>query len=198
MKAALDIFRASTIRVKNLEGLHGAITSLTTAVVDPSDLLRAQIVLTVSALDYFIHELTVRGMLQVFNSTRAPTAAFNRQKVSGSLLIGASAGSAIHFEEDVRQRHSLLTFQQPDKIADAIRLFSDKPLWQEVATRFSKPENAIKTNLRLIVERRNKIAHEADIDPSFPGQRWPITSHDTSHALTFIEGLCEAIYEVVK
>ena len=28
--------------------------------------------------------------------------------------------------------------------------------------------------LALIVDRRNKIAHEADMDPTSPGSRWPI------------------------
>ncbi len=55
----------------------------------------------------------------------------------------------------------------------------------------------IKTRLKLIVDRRNKIAHEADLDPSFPGVRWPITSSDADSVTDYISELCEAIHAVV-
>lgn len=198
MEKAIEVFRASADRVRNLGGLHGAISALTTPVIDSSDLLRAQIVLTVSALDHFIHEVTVLGMVETFNGARPPTAAFNRQKVSGHLLISAPSGRGVLFEEDVRQRHALLSFQQPDKIADAIRLISEASLWKEVALKVGVSEEALKTKLRLIVERRNKIAHEADIDPSYPGARWPIKPQDAEDALQFIVSLCEAIFDLVR
>ena len=56
---------------------------------------------------------------------------------------------------------------------------SDKKLWDEVGAQMGKPKSEdikqIKEQLSFIVERRNKIAHEADIDPSYNiGQRWPI------------------------
>jgi hypothetical protein len=46
-------------------------------------------------------------------------------------------------------------------------------------------------------DRRNKIAHEADMDPSYPGARWPISETDVNKALDFIEQLCEAIHVAV-
>ena len=54
----------------------------------------------------------------------------------------------------------------------------------------------IKARLKLIVERRN-IAHEADIDPTFPGQHWPIRRQDAEEALAFVEKIGEAIYKLV-
>lgn len=55
------------------------------------------------------------------------------------------------------------------EIAEGIRLISDKKLWDEVAHKMGKPnrEKEIKQELSSIVERRNKIAHEADIEPSY-------------------------------
>ena len=70
-------------------------------------------------------------------------------------------------ENEIREKHSYKTFQKPDKIAEAIRLISDKQLWIEVGAKINKPAKDIKQELSLIVERRNKIAHEADIDPTF-------------------------------
>lgn len=195
MQSALDGFKASAERVKSLGGLHSALLSLTTPAIDSSDLLRAQIVLTVSALDYFVHEIVVLGMLETFQGIRKPTAAFNRQRVSGHLLLGTR--SAATFETDVRERHSLLSFQQPDKVADAVRLISEKPLWTEVSRQLGRAEQSVKAELKLIVERRNKIAHEADIDPSYPGARWPIVPQDTATALVFTEHVVDAIYKIV-
>lgn len=195
MQKAIEAFRESMDRVEQLGGLYKAITGLTTTAVDTSDLLRAQVVLAVSALDYFIHEITVRGMIEVFEGKRPRTQAFQKYRVSvAGVSVGMSTRSSSWFEAEVRERHSFLSFQQPDKIADAIRLMSDVKLWQEVAIKMASTEQAVKDQLRLIVDRRNKIAHEADIDPSYPGTRWPIKEADVQQALQFLRQLCEGIH----
>ena len=193
MKPAIKAFRLNAERVQHLGGLHDAISGLMTSALDASDLLRAQVVLAVSALDHYIHEATVEGMLEVFDGTRLPTAAFKKNKISAGLLITSAAASRSAFEADIRERHSFLSFQQPEKIADAVRLFYDRPLWSQLAVHLSKSEEDIKTHLRLIIDRRNKIAHEADVDPSFPGARWPISRQDADDSIKFISSLCETI-----
>jgi hypothetical protein len=93
-----------------------------------------------------------------------------------------------------------LSFQHPDKIADAIRLFFPDPLWPAVGAKISLPTTDVKTRLKLIVDRRNKIAHEADMDPSYPGLprlRWPISKADVTNTVSFVENICEAIYSIV-
>jgi len=102
----------------------------------------------------------------------------------------------IYLETEIRTRHSYSSFQQPDKIAEAVRLFSTVELWNAVGAHFGEDPNTLKKTLKLLVERRNKIAHEADLDPSFPGQRWPINRNDTEAALAFVEKIGEAIYIV--
>ena len=162
-------------------------------------ILRAQIVLGVSALDYYVHELTLMGMLEVYNGTRAPTSAFLRFRVSMDSVLGnsTSIGASAWFENEVRERHGYASFQEPDRIADAIRHFSDVKLWQEVSGKLSLTDAEVKEQLRLIVNRRNKIAHEADTDPSYPGARWPISETDVENALGFIERMCEAMHLTV-
>ena len=199
----LDIinqFRANIERVKSLGGLYLAMDSLTSPIVDASDLLRAQIVLTVSALDHYIHELTRLGMLEVFDGERPPTDAFLRFQVTMDPVINGAIGTSGNtwFESVIRKKHGYLAFQQPDNIADAVRLFSSISLWAMVAVQLGMSAEDIKTNLKLIVERRNKIAHEADIDPSYPGVRWPINPTDTEKTVDFTSRLCEAIHIVVS
>jgi len=181
--------------VEHLGGLYKALSGLTTAAVDASDLLRAQVVLAVSALDYYIHEVTVLGMVAVFEGRRPVTQAFQKYRVAvGAVSLGMSTRSSSWFETEIRERHSFQSFQQPDKVADAIRLFSDVKLWQEVASRMSSTEKDVKDQLKLIVDRRNKIAHEADLDPSYPGTRWPIKEMDVDLSLQFLRAVCESIH----
>lgn len=54
----------------------------------------------------------------------------------------------------------------------------------------------VKARLKLIVDRRNKIAHEADLDPTSPGFRWRIDGPMVKDAVDFIEHLGDAIYQV--
>jgi hypothetical protein len=195
MQRAIDAFNYSLDRVKHLGGLHEAIRSLTTDVLDTSDLLRAQVVLLISAFDYFIHEITAIGMIEIFNGSRQRTNAFQKYRVS---LASYSSGSSDWFETDVREKHSFLSFQQPDKVADAIRLYSDIELWKQVAASLGRTAKDTKDTLTLIVERRNKIAHEADLDPSYPNTLWPITRKDVDDSIDFIRAVGNAIFALTK
>jgi len=57
MKKAICDFEASMARVRALHALQGSFAKRLTVAVDLSDILRAEVVLAVSALDYFVHEL---------------------------------------------------------------------------------------------------------------------------------------------
>ena len=187
-------------RVRQLHALHHSFSKQVTAIVDLSDLLRAEIVLAVSALDYFIHELTRLGMLECFDGTRPVTDAFNRFSlpIGGAEQLASAATAKVFVEGEIRSRHSFLAFQHPDKIADAIRLFSGVKLWEEVAKELGTKADDLKTSLKLIVDRRNKIAHEADIDPSYPDQRWPVDQPMVENILKSIEDIARAIFKVTS
>jgi hypothetical protein len=157
MDKAIDVFRANMLRVRDLGGLYKAISALTTRAVDASDLLRAQLVLGVSALDHYVHELTALGVLEVFKGKRTPTQSFFKFRVSmESVLLGSGVsgtGVSTWFESEIRERHSFASFQQPDRIADAIRLFSDVKLWPSVSIKLAITERDAKEQLKLIVDR---------------------------------------------
>ncbi len=243
MQSALDQFRISIQRVRDLIALHTSVKAQATAALDLSDILRAALVLTVSALDYYIHEVVTLGMLEIHRGQRAEPAssAFSRFQVSlGSAredrriaidiaswiesdiqqvyganflqqsytisgLIPAISNSILNrlnntswLEDEIRKGLSYKSFQQPDKIADAIRQISDKQLWNEVASKMSKPSEDIKQQLTLIVDRRNKIAHEADIDPTLNiGNRWYIDESMVGDTVDFIEQLVESIHQLL-
>jgi len=200
MQAALNAFEASMLRVRALHALHGSFSKQVTAAIDLSDLLRAEIVLGVSALDHYVHELARLGMLECWAGTRKGTEAFNRFplpiSIAGALSNPSTTQQSI--EAEIRSKHSFVSFQHPDRIAEAIRLFSDVKLWEQVAMHLGTTTKEIKTSLLLIVDRRNKIAHEADIDPSFPGQRWPIDSVLVEDTLDKLDAIARAIFKAIK
>lgn len=249
MQSALDQFRISISRVRDLIALHNSVKAQATGALDVSDMLRAALVLAVSALDYYVHEVVTLGMLEIHRGQRSeptPSAnttqsafsrfqvslggarqerlaaidiaswleteiqqthgyAFLQQSYTVAALIPVISNSVVNrlnnaswLEDEIRERLGYQSFQQADKIADAIRYISDKKLWDEVANKISRPAKDIKQQLNSIVDRRNKIAHEADIDPSFNiGDRWNIDEVLVGDAVDFIEQIVESIHQVL-
>lgn len=212
MQSAIEIFRVSIARVRDLIAVHNSLKAQASSVLDLSDMLRAALVLAVSALDYYIHEVVRIGMLEIHRGQRPEPPAFSRFQISlGSARAGINAGQNIDswleneirhidswLEDEIRQRHSYKSFQQPDAIADAIRLICDKKLWEEVSINMGSPAQDIKRQLSQIVDRRNKIAHEADIDPAYGiGDRWPIDELLVNEAVDFLEQVVESIHKIL-
>jgi RiboL-PSP-HEPN len=201
MQSAIDLFRISIARVRDLIAVHNSLKAQASSVLDLSDMLRASLVLAVSALDYYIHEVVRIGMLEIHRGQRTEPPAFSRFQISlGSARVGINAGQNIDswLEDEIRQRHSYKSFQQPDIIADGIRLISDKKLWEEVSINMGSPAKDIKQQLSLIVDRRNKIAHETDIDPTLSiGNRWPIDELLVNEAVDFLEQVVESIHKIL-
>ena len=115
---------------------------------------------------------------------------------------GSEASSA--FNLDVRSKLSRITYQYPNDIADGVRLISPIELWNEIALRRganqsdkSRAAKAIKTDLSLVAERRNKIAHEGDLQPGAPRTPWPISRTDVDFASGLIEGIVNDINALV-
>jgi hypothetical protein len=198
MKAALDQFQANLTRARALSATAVSLRPLITQVIDLSDVHRASLVLGVSALDYFIHEFVRLGMLEVHRGNRPATDA----NLVFSVTLGAVRTGMANVAQDdwldqaIREAHSWKTFQHPDNIAGAVRLMSGAKLWEGVAKQIGSDSKAVKARLITIVDRRNKIAHEADMDPTNPGNQWPIDDVLVSDALDYIEHVVEAIYKV--
>ncbi|MDQ3675392.1 MAG: hypothetical protein M3401_01100 [Actinomycetota bacterium] len=188
-------FASNIAYVRNLLALARSIDAATTAAVDVGDIQRAAIVMAVSALDHYVHEKARQGMQEVLDGSRARTAAFERFPVSMSLLLDARSDPAGDgwLDGAVRVQHGHRPFLKTEDIADAIRLISDVKLWECVGQQLGTPAATVKVRLQTIVDRRNKIAHEADLDPTLPGRRWPITDRLASDAVDYVVAVVEAI-----
>jgi hypothetical protein len=144
-------------------------------------------------------------MLEIFEGRRPPTAAYLKFHVSTETLnriraaaTPSEAGAA--FDLFVRTHLSRVTFQFPEDIADGIRLCSTVELWNEVAlalgaTPATKADEAknLKTQLSLLIRRRNSIAHEGDLQQSAPREPWPISRADLTYVGDQIERVVRAV-----
>lgn len=201
----IDLFYLAWKRCDHLSVIHAYIANNVSSAIEPDELLRAEWVARLSTLDLYIHELVAQRMLETFLGQRPPANAFHRFRVSNETLMrihsaSAVADAAAAFDLDIRTQLSRETFQHPEKIAEGIRLCSDIQLWNAVAVQLGATESSItseaktlKKSLSLLVERRNKIAHEADLQPSLPRDPWPITQDDLRDVSKLIEQIVWAI-----
>lgn len=199
MKSALDQFVANLAQARHLGGLYEALRANTTSALDLSDMVRAELVMATSALDHYIHELTRIGMINTLLGLRPPAPRFLKFSIPMEKVLAATKdpSSATWLDEEVRFRHGFQSFQNPEKIADAIGIISDISLWDTVAQKMGMSREVLKTQLAEIVDRRNKIAHEADMDHA-SGRRRPINSAEVQEQVAFLEKVGQAIYEAVS
>ena len=200
MQVARDQFIDNIERSRQLGAIFSAISLRTTSVVDLEDILRAELVLAVSAFDHFIHELTRIGIIEIYRRSRPQTPNYLQFQVSmDSVHYALADPSSIDWlEDDVRARLGWQSFQSSRNVADAIRLISDKSIWDEVGTLLNQNPHAVTGYLNLIVDRRNKIAHEADMEPNSQSSRWPIDEVTVNEAVDFLRSLGLAIYTMLQ
>jgi hypothetical protein len=189
--------------------LHGYVVAQATGALQPDELLRAEWAARVSALDLYVHELVVTHVVGIFTGGRPVCPGFGRFQVSADALMRIQnartpADRAAAFELEVRTRLSRVTYQAPDDIADGIRLVSPCSLWNEVALRLGASAATVTTvagdirrKLSVIVDRRNKIVHEGDLQPTVPRMPWPISRSDLADVTTFIASIVSAIEAIV-
>lgn len=198
MQAAIDQFRANIQRARSMGSIYQALDNQTTQALDLPDLLRFEWVMAVSALDLYIHELVRLGMVAAYRGNRPQTDAFLRFSITMGRTLEAINDPQDDgwLEDQIRASHGHQSFQTPDNIANAVRLVSNAPLWNEVSALMGVTPQYTRERINLIVNRRNQIAHTADIDP-FGGRLRTIDFNMADDAVSFIEEIAEAIYTVV-
>lgn len=205
-------------RCDELSALHAYLASSVTSVLHPEEILRSEWVARVAALDLYIHELTAQRMIAIFEGRLPVTPAFQRFELTNetvdrirSAIVG-SAPAVNHapvpatnaFDLFIRATLGRRTFQYPDEIADAVRLTSVVDLWNSIAGHLGSTPNkrnddakVIKRSLSLIVDRRNKIAHEGDLEVAYPRTTRPINRNDVGVVGREINRIVRAIDAVV-
>jgi hypothetical protein len=200
-----DYFDEVWRRADLFAALHAYIVNNVAPVIQPDELLRAEWAMRVSALDLYVHEVVSQNLLKIFQGTRAVCPGYSKLQVSSDTLMrihanGPGLTSDTAFDLEIRTKLARVTYQFPDDIADGIRMVSPIELWNEIAKHHGAAPAAQKNEagvlrgeLSQIVNRRNKIVHEGDLQPGIPRIPWPITRQDVDHVKTTIELIVDGI-----
>ncbi|NTW38515.1 MAG: hypothetical protein HGA44_01295 [Cellulomonadaceae bacterium] len=184
--SALALFLDEVNRASDLVALADGFEASLPA-VDLSDLYRAALVAGVSAFDAFVHRLVLAGLRMRLSSKGlgSPPGAIELPVATVAGLIADEPGALASATALIQERLRRKTFQRPDDVAKAVSAICVGPLWISIADGDSQEANRLKVSLDLVVDRRNKIVHEADIDPTF-GEKWPMDSVLVRDALSVI------------
>ena len=196
-------------RADVLATLHAYCTANVAAALNPEELLRAEWAMRVSALDLYVHELVAQNLLAIFEGSRPICPGYSKLQVSSDVLMtihkaGAGLVSSTTFDLEMRSRLGRITFQFPDDIADGIRMISPIELWNDIARYYGATNATLKADcqalrgtLTQIVNRRNKIVHEGDLQPGIPRAAWPISRVDVDHVTQTIIRIVTALEAIV-
>jgi RiboL-PSP-HEPN len=198
---AIQQFRLNIKSAKELGNIVDAILLLAPH-IDTSEVLRAQLVLAVSAFDCFIHDLVRLGTVEIYQGSRS----YDQKKTLKPefeipklihLLTLSKQDQLKDLNKEFQRIFKTKTFQEPNIIEKNLICIGLENIWFEVGLRMTLTKEDLIRQINLIMARRNSIVHEADIDlRGALGQKTPIDKEEVLKNVLFMEVLCEKIYEL--
>jgi hypothetical protein len=185
--------------------LHAFLSNNAASVIQSDELLRAEWVMRISALDLYVHEVVSQNLLKIFQGIRPVCQGYSKLQISSDTLMrihssGPGLISDTAFDLEIRTRLARVTYQFPEDIADGIRMVSPIEFWNEIVRYHGAGPASVKTDatalkgeLTQIVNRRNKIVHEGDLQPGIPRLAWSISRADVDHVRTIIDKVVRAM-----
>ncbi|MDD9914737.1 MAG: HEPN domain-containing protein [Rhodospirillaceae bacterium] len=191
---AENAFLVSLERARSLCALQHYLLENNTAVLETTDMLRASVVLSVSAFDYLIHELfRIEVLVRLRNKKE-----IEYLQIPFNIGVLEKSKREELIDRFVRERNSHRTFVDPQKFSEALRCFVQSP-WNNIVAQIGVQEENIKQRLRMIYRWRNRIAHEADINPVLAGiELWPIVNEDVIEAIADLEKIGLAAVSMIR
>ena len=203
MKTAWNEFKNNIEDVKKIGAVYTQLVDIAPLMKeDLADLLRTQLVNAISAFDRLLHEYVRIGLLRQLSGL-APIKKITKNFMidSDSFLslmnLGTSPQDLVTKQRIIESRINyvlkFMTFQNPKKISEALSyIWDEEHKWQTLATELGKRQEDVISQLKLYVDRRNMIVHEADYDMAIPGRR-PISSSIAQDCISFIYSLARQI-----
>jgi len=197
---------------RNLATAGQHLDQLKVQAFEVDDVFRAAWVQAVAALDHWVRQEIKERMRRLAEQPDAAeklpgfgaftlTLGLFQQVQQGKLTLADA------IDQQLRQAHSHLTYQNPVKIREGFALVANaNGLWDRVAKVLSEQAGdgvkvsgtEVQRQLREIVRRRNKIAHEYDEDPQNAPRKRPIDAASTTQTIDWIEQLAGAIVAALE
>lgn len=165
------------------------------------EILRAQFVMIVSALDTYIHDVVRTGMLEIYQSNRTGSKQTDMFSIDFDTLKQIESTTDIQtklalLEQSIQNKNAKESYQSPKSIEYALNLINIDKLWVSISTDMQKKAEDIRKQLALINDRRNKIAHESDRDYLSSGKN-PIDKPLVDGTIEFLDKFCESIAKLL-
>lgn len=175
-----------------------------------SEMLRASIAFSVSAMDNFFHDSIVSWSWKILSYAEDDVPS-ELKKISLPILVTKRVIEQLKREPDSRPSFKIKTeiqkllhkqsFQSQNDIQRAFKMLDVDDCWGKLAVLMDLQKKEIFSELNSIVRRRNQIVHEADIMPKTKAKK--ITRRDISRAqvqnsLDFISKFVEHSNEIIN
>ncbi|MDN5100149.1 HEPN domain-containing protein [Aliarcobacter butzleri] len=184
---SLNQFKKNMQSARDLETIYIALERMTTQGVPKSEILRAEFVALVSALDTYIHDIVRESLKYMYNKTISNEYLTNFVKKN-------SITNEILLELKIIEIHGYKTYQAPKKITEILSKIEIKFEWKDIIIQLPDIED----RLKLIIERRNKIAHESDINQiNGLGEKFQIDISTIKHVVDTIEKIVDSLNTII-
>ncbi|HOV10276.1 MAG TPA: HEPN domain-containing protein [Bacteroidales bacterium] len=196
INAPLNQFLRNVESIDTIDSIH-TYFEVQVPAIDISEILRAEFVLLVSAFDYYIHDIVREGMLSIFDGKNKTNKDFDQFAISlkaVNILLSASDDQIRRqlLDNEIRKVNSKHSYQAPSNVERALSIISFKSVWKKISIDMKMNEDDIVKELGLIVHRRNKIAHEADMNP-VTNEKSPIDKQTIRDVRVFLINIVRAI-----
>lgn len=166
------------------------------------EILRAIIVLSVSALDNFLHEYYRTEIVESYLGYGNFEVQFDKIKISIKGMSEIDNSSSVaekrnFLTNELRKIQKTESYQSSKSIENLYNSLNVKNIWSQLERIGidGLRANDIKNELANIIDRRNKISHESDWD--FINQRkYPISLEDIVAVVNFIKNIVRGFNQI--
>lgn len=200
---AILMFRRNRARILDLGAVYdywvGQAPLLQTQL---DEILRAQLIQIVSAFDTFIHDCVRIGIVKQFIASGAISNTLKAYPIPFEDFLTINAlpninDKALFLDGVIKKVNSKDSYQAPKSVEYALGLLGVNNIWTKVAPGMKMNAQDVKVELANIANRRNKIAHESDLDVLGVSLN-PISKPEVEKVITFMYGLVINIYHEVR
>ena len=199
MPNQIDLYKKNIDAVLVIDSVFKYMKSQVTA-FDITELLRAEFVLIVGALDFYIHGVVRECLIEQFYKTDNcddSTISIPLQTVKVLLHVKSEEEQIKILDQQIKNIISKDSYQAPRAVEKALGMINIKKVWSKVSEISGKSAEDIRNTLAIIINRRNKIAHEADID-FLTGEKTEITQFEIKECMDFVTMFIEAIDKIIE
>jgi hypothetical protein len=174
MSPQFKVFEKNVERIRSMSSIiHGV---KFTPVVDVSDIYRFQWVMVIAALDNFVRQLTLHGIMETYDGKRTSKQEFTMQvetKTCREFSQGTLDDGRTSFMRYVLSRLEQMPFQDSKQIKKAMSYCGIEDIWQRINNNTKSDKQ-----LDVISKRRHQITHQFDMIENYGLQEMQKISYE--------------------